>query len=107
MERHDVSVRSRAGNHQRHATQQPDAPLGDDDRTGLRVLYPDAADPLHQGSVSGRIIPANPPRPSGLSAPDVTGVFGAHVVAVDNTTGAVIGATIGGMELRCAGAGAV
>ena len=52
----------------RPTTQQPDAPLGDDDRTGLRVLYPDAADPLHQGSVSGRIIPANPPRPSGLSA---------------------------------------
>lgn len=76
-------------------TQQPDAPLGDDDRTGLRVLYPDPADTLHIGSISGRITPANslalPAFP-----PGVTGVFGAHVVAVDNSSGAVIGATLGG-----------
>src|SRR5215467_9238457 len=73
----------------------PDAPLGDDDRTGLRVLYPDPADTLHQGSISGRIIPANP---LALPAfpPGVTGVFGAHVVAVDNSTGAVMGATLSG-----------
>ena len=44
----------------RPTTQQSDAPLSDDDRTGLRVLYPDPADTLHQGSISGRIIPANP-----------------------------------------------
>lgn len=79
----------------RPTTQQPDAPLGDDDRTGLRVLYPDPADTLHIGSISGRITPANslalPTFP-----PGVTGVFGAHVVAVDNSTGAVIGATLGG-----------
>src|SRR5207245_6727989 len=35
---------------------QPDAPLADDDRTVLRVLYADPADTLHQGSISGRII---------------------------------------------------
>jgi len=74
---------------------QPDAPLADDDRTGLRVLYADPADTLHQSSISGRIIPANP---LALPAfpPGVTGVFGAQIVAVDNATGAVIGATLGG-----------
>lgn len=79
----------------RPTTAQPDAPLGDDDRAGLRVLYTNPADTLHQGSISGRIIPANP---LALPAfpPGVTGVFGAHVVAVDNSTGAVIGATLGG-----------
>ena len=74
---------------------QPDAPLGDDDRTGLRVLYPNPADTLHQGSITGHIVPANllalPASP-----PGVTGVFGAQVVAVDAASGAVIGATIGG-----------
>jgi hypothetical protein len=44
----------------RPTTTRPDAPLGDDDRTGLRVLYPDPTDTLHQGTISGRIIPANP-----------------------------------------------
>ena len=86
----------------RPTTQQPDAPLGDDDRTGLRVLYPDPADTLHQGSISGKISPANPlampPFP-----PGVTGVFGTHVVAVDNSTGAVIGATIGGWSCAAPG----
>jgi len=79
----------------RPTTQQPDAPLGDDDRTGLRVLYPDPADTLHQGSISGRIIPASP---LALPAfpPGVTGVFGAQVIAVDNSTGSVMGATLGG-----------
>lgn len=81
---------------------QPDAPLADDDRTGLRILYRDPADTLHQGSISGRILPANslalPAFPSGL-----TGVFGAQVVAVDSSTGAVIGATLGGWS--CTGPG--
>jgi hypothetical protein len=86
----------------RPTTQQPDAPLGDDDRTGLRVLYPDPADTLHQGSISGKISPANP-----LALPayplGVTGVFGTHVVAVDNSTGAVIGATMGGWSCTAPG----
>jgi hypothetical protein len=79
----------------RPTAQQPDGPLGDDDRTGLRVLYPDPADTLHQGSIRGRILPANP-----LALPasptGVTGVFGTHVVAMDNASGAIAGATIGG-----------
>src|SRR5258708_2183103 len=79
----------------RPTTQQADAPLGDDDRTGLRVLYPDPADAVHRGSISGKIFPANPlALPS--SPPGVTGVFGAQVAAVDMTSGAVVGATIGG-----------
>lgn len=86
----------------RPTTSQPDVPLGDDDRTGLRVLYPDPADMQHQGSISGRITPANP---LALPAfpPGVTGVFGAHVVAVDNSSGAVIGATIGGWSCTAPG----
>jgi matrixin len=86
----------------RPTTTQPDAPLGDDDRAGLRVLYPDPADTLHQGSISGRIIPANP---LALPAfpPGVTGVFGAHVVAVDNSTGAIIGAALGGWSCAAPG----
>jgi hypothetical protein len=74
---------------------QPDAPLGDDDRTGLRILYPDPTDTVHQGSIAGHILPANP-LALPASPPGVTGVFGAQVVAVDSTSGAVIGATIGG-----------
>jgi len=86
----------------RPSAQQPDAPLSDDDRTGLRVLYPDSSDAIHAGEVSGRIIPANP-----LSLPDapagVTGIYGAHVVALDATTGSVIAGTLGGWS--CGGAG--
>jgi hypothetical protein len=82
--------------------QQPDAPLGDDDRTGLRVLYPNPADTVHLGSLHGRILPANPlvlpPSP-----PGVTGIFGAQVIAVDAASGAVAGASFGGWS--CASPG--
>src|SRR5258708_4603791 len=43
----------------RPTAQQLDAPLGDDDRTGLRVLYPDPADTFHTGSTCGRVFPSN------------------------------------------------
>jgi hypothetical protein len=79
----------------RPTMQQPDAPLGDDDRTGLRVLYPDPAETVYRGSISGKISPANP-LALPASPPGVTGVFGTQVVAVDATTGAVAGATFGG-----------
>ena len=86
----------------RPTTQQPDAPLGDDDRTGLRVLYPDSADTVHQGSINGHIFPANP-----LALPaspaGVTGVFGAQVVTVDAASGAVVGAVIGGWSCTAPG----
>jgi hypothetical protein len=86
----------------RPTAQQPDAPLGDDDRTGLRVLYPDPADTVHQGSIRGQILPANPlALPS--APPGVTGVFGSQVVAVDTVSGAVVGATIGGWSCATPG----
>ena len=81
---------------------QPGAPLGDDDRTGLRVLYPDPADTVNVSSLSGRILPANPLSLSS-SPPGVAGVFGAHVVAVDATSGAVIGAALGGWSCAAPG----
>jgi hypothetical protein len=86
----------------RPTTQQPDAPLGDDDRTGLRILYPDPADVINVGTISGHILPANP-LSLPLSPPGVTGIFGAHVVAVDQVTGAVIAATIGGWSCAAPG----
>lgn len=79
----------------RPTPQQPDALLGDDDRTGLRAVYPAFADSLHTGSISGHVLAANPLSLPG-SPPGVTGIFGAHVVAVDTASGAVIGGTIGG-----------
>jgi len=86
----------------RPTAQQLDAPLGEDDRTGLRVLYPDPADTLHTGSISGQISPANP-----LALPvsplGVTGVFGAQVVVMDATSGAAAGATIGGWSCAAPG----
>jgi hypothetical protein len=86
----------------RPTTQQPDAPLGDDDRTGLRVLYADPADAVHRGSISGKIFPANP-LALPASPPGVTGVFGAQVAAVDMTSGAAVGATIGGWSCTAPG----
>ncbi len=83
-------------------TQQPDAPLSEDDRTGLRVLYPDPGDTVRTGTISGRILPANP-----ISLPasplGVTGIFGAHVMAIDQTSGAVIAGTFGGWSCAAPG----
>ena len=79
----------------RPTASQPDAPLADDDRTGLRVLYPDPADLIHIGSISGKIRPANPISLP-VSPPGVTGIFGSQVVAVDSSTGDAVGATLGG-----------
>jgi hypothetical protein len=86
----------------RPTTQAPDAPLGDDDRTGLRVLYPDPADAVHKGSISGKILPANP-LALPASPPGVTGVFGSHVVAVDAASGAAVAATLGGWSCSAPG----
>ncbi len=73
----------------------PDAPLSDDDRTGLRVLYPDLTDSAHIGAIRGRVLPANtlslPVSPAG-----VTGIFPAQVAAVDNATGTVAAAVMAG-----------
>ena len=58
----------------------PDAPLAEDDRAVVRALYPDPSDIAHAGSIAGRILPANTLALSGTGA---TGIFAAHVVAVD------------------------
>jgi hypothetical protein len=89
-------------NGSRPSAQQPDAPLGDDDRTGLRILYPDPTDAVNVGSISGRIVPANP-LSLPASPPGVTGVFGAHVVAVDQASGAVVAGTVGGWSCTTPG----
>ncbi len=86
----------------RPTTLAADAPLSNDDRTGLRVLYPDPSDTVNVGAISGRILPANP-----LSLPvapaGVAGLFGAHVVAMDANTGEVVAGVLGGWS--CSGAG--
>lgn len=78
----------------------PDAPLSDDDRAGLRMLYPDPADTTDTGFISGRILPANPfalaDFPATSPGEYVTGIFGAQVVAVDAATDSVVAATFGG-----------
>jgi hypothetical protein len=78
----------------------PDAPLRDDDRTGIRVLYPDPADTTDTGVIAGRVLPANPLSLSGLPATAageyVTGIFGANVVAVDANTGQVVAGAVSG-----------
>lgn len=86
----------------RPTVQSPDAPLADDDRTGLRILYPDAADAVHTGSIQGRVLPANP-LSLPASPPGVTGLFATHVVAVDAVTGAVVAGTLGGWSCAAPG----
>ena len=73
----------------------PDAPLSDDDRTGLRVLYPDPSDLMHIGVISGHVLPANP-FALPISPAGVTGIFPAQVVALDNATGTVTAAVMAG-----------
>jgi hypothetical protein len=84
----------------RPTAQTPDGPLADDDRTGIRTLYPDPDDTVDIGSIRGQVLPANPFVLADLQAPSpgasVTGIFGAHVVAVDSDTGSVIAGTLSG-----------
>src|ERR1700720_1928063 len=63
--------------------------------SALRAVYPSSAYAIHLGSISGRILPANP-LSLPASPPGVTGIFGAHAVAVDTASGAVIAGTISG-----------
>jgi hypothetical protein len=79
----------------RPTPQSPDAPLSDDDRTGLRVLYPDPSDSLHIGAISGHVLPANP-LALPISPAGVTGIFPAQVVALDDATGTVTAAVMAG-----------
>lgn len=79
----------------RPTAQSPDAPLSDDDRAGLRTLYPNPSDGAHIGSISGHVLPANP-LALPLTPNGVTGIFPAQVVALDGSTGAVAADTLGG-----------
>jgi hypothetical protein len=78
----------------------PDGPLADDDRAGIRLLYPDPNDTVNVGAIRGRVLPANPfalaSIPSPAAGEYVSGIFGAHVVAVDSGTGSVMAGTLGG-----------
>lgn len=78
----------------------PDGPLADDDRAGLRSQYPDPADAVDVGYITGRVVPANPfalaDFPATSSGQFVTGMFGSQVVAVDAASGSVFAATLGG-----------
>ncbi len=90
----------------RPTTQAPDAPLSDDDRTGIRMLYPDPNDAVDIGAIRGRVLPANPfalatiPQP--YAGASVTGIFGAHVVAVNADSGAVTAGTFAGWSCNSA-----
>jgi len=78
----------------RPTSQVPDGPLSDDDRTGIRALYPDPNDAVNIGAIRGQILPANPFALAALAAPStgasVTGMVGAQVVALDSDTGAIV-----------------
>ncbi len=84
----------------RPTAQQPDAQLSDDDRTGIRALYPDPNDVTNTGAITGEIVPANPFALAALGSPStgsfVTGIVGAHVVVVDASTGSVIAGALSG-----------
>jgi hypothetical protein len=90
----------------RPTAQAPDGPLSDDDRAGIRSLYPDPSDSVNIGTISGQILPANnfalANIPAASTGSFVTGIFGAHVVAVDADTGSVIAATLGGWSCNAA-----
>jgi len=90
----------------RPTAQAPDGPLSDDDRAGVRSLYPDPNDSVNIGVISGRILPANAFALADIPAPAtgsfVTGIFGAHVVAIDADTGSVVAATLGGWSCNVA-----
>jgi hypothetical protein len=86
----------------RPSLQTPDAPLADDDRTGLRILYPDPADFTHIGSIQGRVLPANP-LSLPANPPGVSGLFATHVVAVDAASGNVVAGALGGWSCTAPG----
>ena len=95
----------------RPTSTEPDAPLADDDRTGLRVLYPDPNDTTDVGLITGRVLPANPlslaQLPATAAGEYVSGIFGANVVAVDANTGQVMAGALSGWSCSSASAAPV
>jgi hypothetical protein len=90
----------------RPTVNSPDGPLADDDRAGVRFLYPDPADSVNVGAIRGQILPANPFSLATFASPSpgssVTGMVGVQVVAVDAETGSVIAGTLGGWSCNAA-----
>src|SRR4029077_18903259 len=90
----------------RPTAQVPDGPLAEADATGVRGAYADSSDAVHTGTIKGHVVPANPftlaTIPSPSTGRSVTGIFGAHVVAVDADTGAVIAGTLRGWSCDAA-----
>jgi hypothetical protein len=84
----------------------PDGQLADDDRTGLRVLYPDPADTTYIGTISGAVVPANPFALANFPATSpgaaVGGIFGSQVVAENADTGQIVAAALGGWSCSAA-----
>lgn len=78
----------------------PDTALADDDRTGIRAQCPDPNDTLNVGALRGRIVPASLFALAVYTAPyagaSVTGIVGAHVIAVDADTGSIVAGTLAG-----------
>ena len=72
----------------------PNGPPADHDRTGIRAKYPDPNHTLNVGANGGRIFSATSLALAAFAAPaaggPVSGMVGAHVVAVDAETGSVI-----------------
>ncbi|MGA9884538.1 MAG: matrixin family metalloprotease [Candidatus Acidiferrales bacterium] len=95
----------------RPTAQSPDAPLSDDDRTGVRMLYPDPNDVVDVGAIRGSVMPANPFALATVPAPNaggsVTGIYGAHVVAVDAATGEVVAGAFSGWSCNASSASAL
>jgi len=68
------------------------------------VLYPNPADirldTVNGGEIRGRVVPANPIALAGLAETSpgraVTGIFGAHVLAVDADTGEIVAGVLAG-----------
>ncbi len=85
---------------QRPSAEAPDGPLSDDDRTGIRVLYPDPNDTIDIGSIRGEVLPANPFAlalvPPASPGNFVTGIFGAQIVAVSAGTGSIAASAFSG-----------
>ena len=92
----------------RPTTSAPDAQLADDDRTGLRVIYPDPADTTYVGTISGQVVAANPFAlaifPATSPGAPVTGIFGTQVVAENADTGAIFAAAMGGWSCNASNA---
>jgi hypothetical protein len=84
----------------------PDGQLADDDRTGLRVLYPDQTDTTYVGTITGSIVPANPFAranfPATSPGAEVSGIFGTQVVAENADTGQIVAAAMGGWSCNAA-----